>query len=302
MPDSRRFLLLILFLVAAAFARADDLNRELNDHYSNRNFLLRGFYQGEHLRYDARGQLAEGASTGDWTEAIVRVERIKVSHQKLRIEANRMLATAAGQKGLGLIESSRDVTIDVKLGAAAKGPGEIDSILGQIFLNQQDRLLDVVPDYWRPCLKVALAGVDDATYRCHFSSELVSLPGVGSYSKDDPALTSTASNADLSLVSRGPDGKMHPVRNGVTPPKMISHTEPEFNDAARRAHVKGTVILAIVIDRTGIPRDIRVAAPLGCGLDAQAVRAVQTWKFQPAMRDGQPISVEVAMEADFRMY
>ena len=60
--------------------------------------------------------------------------------------------------------------------------------------------------------------------------------------------------------------------------------------------------LTLVVNSEGVPARIRIASPLGCGLDAKAVQAVQGWKFEPAKKDGQPVNVEIAVEITFHLY
>jgi len=38
------------------------------------------------------------------------------------------------------------------------------------------------------------------------------------------------------------------------------------------------------------------------GLDENAIEAVKSWKFEPAMKDGQPVRVEIAIEVNFHLY
>jgi protein TonB len=52
----------------------------------------------------------------------------------------------------------------------------------------------------------------------------------------------------------------------------------------------------------GKPRDIKVARALGMGLDEKAIEAVRNWKFEPAMKDGKPVSVQINVEVNFRLY
>ncbi len=52
----------------------------------------------------------------------------------------------------------------------------------------------------------------------------------------------------------------------------------------------------------GQPRDIKVARAIEQGLDAKAVEAVRTWKFEPATKDGKPVAVLVNVEVQFRLY
>ena len=49
----------------------------------------------------------------------------------------------------------------------------------------------------------------------------------------------------------------------------------------------------------GRPSNIRVLSSLGMGLDEKAIEAVKNWKFEPAMKDGHPVRVEIAVEVDF---
>jgi periplasmic protein TonB len=41
---------------------------------------------------------------------------------------------------------------------------------------------------------------------------------------------------------------------------------------------------------------------LGYGLDAKAVEAVQNWRFQPALKDGRPVDVQISVEVAFHLY
>ena len=42
--------------------------------------------------------------------------------------------------------------------------------------------------------------------------------------------------------------------------------------------------------------------PLGLGLDAVALEAVRTWKFQPATRDGTAVPVRVKVTVSFSLF
>lgn len=89
---------------------------------------------------------------------------------------------------------------------------------------------------------------------------------------------------------------------GVTAPHALYDPDPEYADEARKAKYQGNVILAVIVDATGHVRDIRVARAVGMGLDEKAIEAVQKWKFAPGMKDGHPVSVQVSVEVNFRLY
>jgi len=61
-------------------------------------------------------------------------------------------------------------------------------------------------------------------------------------------------------------------------------------------------VLTAVITKQGILERIEVARAIGMGLDDAGVRAVQSWRFSPAMKDGKPVAVAVSIEVAFRLY
>ncbi|HKV82863.1 MAG TPA: energy transducer TonB [Candidatus Sulfotelmatobacter sp.] len=102
-------------------------------------------------------------------------------------------------------------------------------------------------------------------------------------------------------VGEGTPGA-HPGRNGVTMPEAIYSPEPSFSDEARKAKFQGIVMLMVVVGKDGRVYDIRVRQSLGMGLDEQAIEAVKSWRFRPAMFQGQPVATQIAVQVDFHLY
>jgi len=100
----------------------------------------------------------------------------------------------------------------------------------------------------------------------------------------------------------GVGGGLFHIGNGVSPPKAIYSPEPEFSDEARKAKFQGTCTLSLIVSKDGRPSDIRVVGSLGMGLDEKAIEAVSKWKFEPAMKDGHPVPVNIEVEVDFHLY
>jgi len=100
----------------------------------------------------------------------------------------------------------------------------------------------------------------------------------------------------------GVGGGIFRVGGGVSAPRAIYDPEPEFSEEARAAKYQGKVLLWVVIAADGRPRDMRVQRSLGMGLDEKAIAAVKTWRFEPAMKDGHPVAVQVYIEVNFRLY
>ncbi|HSS51675.1 MAG TPA: energy transducer TonB, partial [Thermoanaerobaculia bacterium] len=61
------------------------------------------------------------------------------------------------------------------------------------------------------------------------------------------------------------------------------------------------VILEAVIDEHGDITDAKVLKGLPMGLSQAALDAVKTWKFKPAMREGQPVPVYYVMTVNFQV-
>ena len=55
-----------------------------------------------------------------------------------------------------------------------------------------------------------------------------------------------------------------------------------------------------VITAEGKATDIHVVKGLGLGLDEKAIEAVRTWRFRPAMRNGDPVALQTVVMIPFR--
>ncbi len=99
----------------------------------------------------------------------------------------------------------------------------------------------------------------------------------------------------------GQGGGIYQIGGDVSQPVLVTKIEPEYSEDARKAKYSGTVLLQIVVDEHGMPRDIHVVRPLGLGLDEKAIEAVMKWRFRPAMKGGRPVPVQANVEVNFRL-
>lgn len=303
-------LVLAVTLAPSYLQAGSELEKHLRDQYSDKTVVLRNFYHGDRLRYDSRGALAGSANPGDWTvDGFVRVTALNLSGRHLTIKAERFSLGNCG-KGCGFrqfvdkqkpdkrAEDEKRVRIEVEVGPSSMTAEKADAALSRIFLTAQDRFADLVPDYWRPCVLAASTGKDRKEYEaCSFPPEFAAIPGVV-YSSAETVKPDEA-GVDQAIVLSGPIDR---IGKGVSPPKVMSHTEPGFSEAARKAKYQGTVVLSLVVDKMGQVRSIRIWKPLGFGLDQKAVETVATWRFDPAKKDGEPVNAEIAVEVDFHLY
>ncbi|HTS37662.1 MAG TPA: energy transducer TonB [Candidatus Solibacter sp.] len=100
----------------------------------------------------------------------------------------------------------------------------------------------------------------------------------------------------------GIGGGVYHVGGGISAPQAISTPDPEYTEEARRAKTQGTCVLWLIVDSQGRPRDVKVVRGLGYGLDAKALEAVRQWRFQPSMKDGKPVDVQISVEVVFHLY
>ena len=99
----------------------------------------------------------------------------------------------------------------------------------------------------------------------------------------------------------GIGGGIYRVGGGVSQPMLVKKVEPEYSEEARKAKFQGTVVLSIIVDEAGMPRNIRVARALGLGLDEKAIEAVRQWRFRPGYKDGKAVAVYASVEVNFRL-
>lgn len=121
---------------------------------------------------------------------------------------------------------------------------------------------------------------------------------------------SASESDDASVVIKDPDSGLSLIvmKSGrVATPifKAAQCTycpEPQYSEAARKARIQGTLQLVLTVTEEGLPQDVRVAEGLEPSLDANAVLAVQRWKFSPAIGfDGKPLAVRTHFEMTFRI-
>jgi len=281
-----------------------NLEQHLSDQYKGKTLVLRNFYSVDRLRYDSAGMPTWSADSGDWTVGgFVRVSGLGLSGHRLTIQADRLSVVNGGQGfefqqgGKKKAKKASRVRIEVEVDSSITAE-KAGAALSRIFLTTQDRIADEVPEYWKPCVLAASTGKGGSQYAaCSFPREFAAIPGVVYNFNESSELDQAA--ARLWKASDSP----HPrIGKDVTPPKVVSQKDPDFSEDARHAKYQGTVVLSLTVDKTGQTRDIRIVRPLGFGLDREAARAVSTWRFKPAKKDGEPIDMDIAVEVDFHLY
>ena len=89
---------------------------------------------------------------------------------------------------------------------------------------------------------------------------------------------------------------------GTTLAKVIYNPVPQYTDAARANKLRGTVLLFIKVDTSGLVEDVCVARSLRTDLDESATRTVKTWRFEPAQKNGVAVASVMQVEVGFHLY
>ena len=75
------------------------------------------------------------------------------------------------------------------------------------------------------------------------------------------------------------------------PLQLVSGAGPVFPEAARAEGLEGSVTVRYDVDVEGVVRNARVVASEPPGVfDAAALAAVRSWRFNPPLRDGEPVA------------
>jgi len=88
---------------------------------------------------------------------------------------------------------------------------------------------------------------------------------------------------------------------GVTAPVVIYGPEAEYSGKARQKKEECTLGIGVTVTKEGTVRDEHLLDSCP-DLDANALKAVGTYRFKPSMLDGKPVAVRVTIEVGFRIY
>jgi TonB family protein len=87
-----------------------------------------------------------------------------------------------------------------------------------------------------------------------------------------------------------------------TPPRPLANLPPVYPEQAVAARWQGVTLLRVHVVADGAAADVEVLSSSGHAvLDAAAVRAVRTWRFEPARHNGRPVAAAVRLPVRFQL-
>jgi TonB family protein len=81
----------------------------------------------------------------------------------------------------------------------------------------------------------------------------------------------------------------------------ISGVNPTYPPEARKKKIQGTVVLEAVISKDGEIESLQVIESPSNLLSDSAMKAVQTWRYRPYLRNGEPVAVETKINVTYHL-
>ena len=266
--------------IHSLYTRAADekLENNLRHIYEHQLLSLRNPYFGKTLSFDSSGRPTNHVVAGPWsTCGLLQAQRVRLRQDGIEIEGKRVILAlrSGGVDGhtstpakLQVAPVLTDQGVHIRMQLLPVNVKQVNDALAQVF--QGGQLMDRVSDYWKQVTD-DLKGFRQST--------------------PNAVVGELEGNRPVYLVNPGV----------VEPPRTIHAPDPEYTEAARNKRIQGTTVLSIVVNEKGFPEMLEIVRGLGEGLDIQALLAVATWRFDPAVKDGKPIAVLVNVEVEFRL-
>lgn len=227
--------------------------------------ILRGFYGGGELRYDAAGKVQGQPKGVDWTLAGMDVQEVsRGSGGEIEMEGVRVAIRYNPDQHTFERHPLKETKVRIEFPAPdAKQSRET---LAAIFSVGIDPALQrSMPPAWKHYFIPATDwGADDLAGKTIVPANVKATPGLEF-------------------------------------PVLVKKGEPEFTGEAVKDRVKGTVQLRLVVGVDGVPRRIAIRQPLGYGLDERTVEAAAKYRFQAGTQDGKPVPMEVIVTQSFEV-
>ena len=266
---------------------------ELQQKYGSQPLTFRQYAMGNHPHFDASGKPTSSSKTGTWTtDSQIRVQKISLEKGTLHIEGHRsfffydpwtnqmrdigelavddpaMVLFKGQPKGVrAWYEKTSALKVSIECGNSQPEMDDIAKCMNNVFLAPTEA---------------------NETELARANTRLAEQKN--NPKKGPPSENSTGSSAPMR------------VGNSVSPPRALRSPDPNYSPIARSAGYQAKTVLLLTLDANGIPKDIKVTRPVGLGLDDEAIRAVENWKFAPAMKDGSSVPVMISVEVNFRLY
>ncbi|MGA3226808.1 MAG: TonB family protein [Acidobacteriaceae bacterium] len=104
--------------------------------------------------------------------------------------------------------------------------------------------------------------------------------------------------AQTQVANNGPAPQARRISTGVIAPKLIYTVDvvADSTGTARLLSNETQVVVAMIVDKTGKPSDLKIVKSAGAGVDASVLAAVSQYRFTPGMVSNQPIATPLNLD------
>ncbi len=89
--------------------------------------------------------------------------------------------------------------------------------------------------------------------------------------------------------------------HGGVAPVPVFQAKPVYPLEMARAGIRGEVVVAFIIDKAGIPRELYAQKSSNRAFEGAAIAAVAKWRFRPGTMDGKPVNTRVCVPISFSL-
>jgi outer membrane biosynthesis protein TonB len=300
------------------------LEAELRTLLVDKPLFLRGCYSSDDLRFNERGGLYDSSPRGSFTLSGVQIERLRLTRKELILEGDRygyrFLGALPGnnptedmerikitpKKKVLRIRIEREEVISPKkekekpakpesgqppAPATAPAPAA-DTNVSESADNGplKDEPVTVSPEHAVARLKETLARLFTPALDDRFVG---SMPPFWQLYYKRLAAKSDYHPSDPSVLRQSQVDKKA---------RLLSAIDPPSNAFAQDYGVAGMARYHVVVGPDGKPGEIAIGQPIGFGLDENAVDTLKKASFEPAVKDGKPVSVVLDLDVQFHIY
>ncbi len=97
------------------------------------------------------------------------------------------------------------------------------------------------------------------------------------------------------------EGQLVDLTDDVTLPVRKRGGAATYPERARQLRQQGTVSIAMIVDETGVPTELKVVESGGAVLDAAVLDAVAAWRFEPARKNGVKVKVRWTARQTYKL-
>jgi TonB family protein len=265
---------LLAFLVAPCCVTAQKSEADLRARLLHQPLYLRGQWSGDTLDFDPAGNLKGASAPVSFTLSGIDVQSAKLTSnelvlvgQRVGLEFDKDVSRRVDLKLRGKLGTTKPEQMTLKIERPTDG--DFNPALDAIFTGNLAEMVPLLPGYWQAFAQKHL------------------LPA------GSPQATPVGGVAPVPPLRIG---------GGVSPPRLLTKVDPQFDETARAMKYSGVVLVNFVVDAEGKPGRFRILHPVGLGLDEQAIGAVSQYTFQPATQSGLPVTVELNVEVNFQIF